>query len=293
MTIVPLSIADDISSLDGRDMACHSTSWLLSMGFSIAILALYAKLWRINQVFQGQQFRRVTVTSQKVTILSVVLATVNFMLLLLWTLIDPLQWELRSVQDEPWNQYGECDSKGMAGTVFFALTLAFNGIVLVMACYQACKAKDISDECSEAKHLAIALFGWVEIVLVGIPVLFLIDRDNRDARHFLQIILITCICLSMLLIIFVPIMVHYRKSHQMQGGIVSSDMISTRKIKVSGISLPPNYTSSLSPPAQHPVKTNSTASEEQAPQQYHQSEPVFDLSGLGLSAVDEECNRSM
>jgi len=41
--------------------------WLLSMGFSIAMSALFAKLWRINRLFNASNsFRRVCVNAKDV-----------------------------------------------------------------------------------------------------------------------------------------------------------------------------------------------------------------------------------
>ena len=236
-SIVPLSLEDDIRTQAGRDIACMASPWLLSLGFSIAILSLYAKLWRINQVFNGQHFRRVTVTSKEVSITCVVMATINIILLLVWTFVDPLRYEKRSVENEPWNQYGTCSSKGAAGTALLILTLLFNAAALVIACYQAYKARAISDEYSESKNLGIALFGWVEILLVGLPVLYLIEHDNSNAKYFLQVVLIVAICLSMLLIIFVPILLHFR-AHQRR--TIRSH---GPNVKVSGLSHAPSGSS--------------------------------------------------
>lgn len=235
LSIIPLSIEDDVPTQSGRNMACMATPWLLSMGFTIAILSLYAKLWRINQVFNGQQFRRLTVTSRGVTMFCSFLAAINFLLLLVWTLLDPLRWVVRHVQNEPWNQYGTCTLEGATGMTLLILTALFNVAVLLIACHQAYKAKDISDEYSESKHLGIALFGWVEIVLVGMPVLFLIENDNSNAKYFLQVILITCICLSMLLIIFIPITMQFHAHKRRTSSAVGT---ARSKVHLSGFDMP-------------------------------------------------------
>jgi 7 transmembrane sweet-taste receptor of 3 GCPR/5'-nucleotidase, C-terminal domain len=265
LSIIPLSIEDDIAKQSGRDMACMATPWLLSMGFTIAILSLYAKLWRINQVFNGQQFRRVTITSKSVTAFCGVLATINFTVLLLWTLLDPLRWVVKHVEKEPWNQYGTCVTKGATGMTLLSLTVLFNVVALLIACHQAYKAKDISDEYSESKHLGIALFGWVEIVLVGFPVLFLIQQDNTNAKYFLEVILISCISLSMLLIIFLPIMMHF-KAHQRR---TSSVTPKRSKVQISGVDMPDrfsaSYHSSNGPTEQPPTSRTASSGTDYSP----------------------------
>jgi hypothetical protein len=39
-------------------------------------------------------------------------------------------------------------------------------------------------EFSEDRYLGIAPFSWVQL-LVWLPVLFMIEKDNRTAKHFL------------------------------------------------------------------------------------------------------------
>jgi len=49
----------------------------------------------------------------------------------------------------------------------------------------------------------MAMFGWLQVVIVGIPVLFLVS-GNPTASFFLQSAMIFVLCMSMLSLIFVP-----------------------------------------------------------------------------------------
>jgi hypothetical protein len=209
--IVPLSIDDGIASTRGCDIACVSVPWLLSLGFTIAFSALFSKLWRINKLFHNPSFRRVKVTEKDVLAPFATLFTLNFAVLLTWTLIDPVYWSRNQVGGEQWNTFGSCKIGGTAGKTSFALIAAFNVGALFLACYQAYKARNISDDFSEGKNVGFAVFSWVQVLMVGIPVLFLIDEDNPTAKYFLQVVLLFVLCISMLSLIFVPIMVQLRR----------------------------------------------------------------------------------
>lgn len=56
--LIPLSIDDEIATQKGCDVKCMALPWLLCMGFSIAMSALIAKLWRINQLFNARNTLR-------------------------------------------------------------------------------------------------------------------------------------------------------------------------------------------------------------------------------------------
>jgi len=209
-SIGPLSIDDEIASDHICDMSCMATPWLLSMGFTIAMSALFSKLWRINKLFgQRPTLQRRQVREKDVLAPLVILFTLNFIFLLTWTLAAPMTWERRPVSGEIWNTYGTCVASGPVSIAMLSSVVALNGIALLLAGYQAYQARRISDEFSESRQLGVALFSWVQIGIVALPVLFLIDDDNPTAKYFVEVAVIFVFCMSMLLILFVPIVVQF------------------------------------------------------------------------------------
>ena len=213
--IVPLSIDDEISSQRGCNIACMVTPWLLSMGFTIAMSALFSKLWRINKLFHNPTLRRMTVEEKDVMAPFVVLFTLNFIFLLVWTLVEPLRWFRVEVENKPWESFGSCrsemDGNGAVSIVMTVLVCVVNFSAVFVAGFQAYQARNISDEFSESKNMGVALFSWFQLMIVGFPVLYLIGEDNPGARYFLQVLLVFAVSMSMLLLIFVPMMIQVWK----------------------------------------------------------------------------------
>lgn len=210
-SIIPMSLDDGVISEKSCDIACMAVPWLVSMGFTVSFSALFSKLWRINKLFNGKQgFRRIVVTEKDVLAPFAVLFVLNLVFLMTWTFADPLQWERQPVGDEDWNTFGSC----VGGTVSIVMS-GLLGVVdlgaLFLACSQAYQARNISDEFSESKYIGIAIYGWLQIIIVGLPIIFLIDRGNPTAKYFLQVALIFIVSMSMLLIIFVPAFVNFRR----------------------------------------------------------------------------------
>ncbi|KAL3908152.1 MAG: hypothetical protein SGILL_008594 [Bacillariaceae sp.] len=206
-TIIPLSIDDGVATERGCDIACMSAPWLFSVGFVTSFAALFSKLWRINKIFQSNRFQRVKVTERDVLIPFAVLFVLNFALLLAWTVIDPLVWDRKMEDGENNNSYGRCIGHGKAHIYFLSIITIIDVAALVLACYQAFKARGISDEYSETKFIAIAVGGWVQVVLIGVPLMFLV-AGNPTADFFIKSCIIFTITLAMLLLIFVPKMLH-------------------------------------------------------------------------------------
>lgn len=211
LAIAPLSAEDYAVPDPGRNPSCMATPWLLSMGFTAVVSTLNAKLWRINKLFENP-LRRTTVNLREAMVMFGCTFFINFVLLIVWTLVDPLEWEVRSKEDEEWELHGSCTSSGTAGVVFLSLTCAFDACVLILACYQAIKARQLPETMSESKQLGVALFSWVQILLVGLPVMFLIESDNPNAQYFVIVAVVFVSCMSMLLLIFAPIVAHVRST---------------------------------------------------------------------------------
>jgi len=112
----------------------------------------------------------------------VVLFGLNFALLLAWSLVDPLRFVRLSADDNSVataadvETYGACRSENKGLQAFGIPILVVNIGALILACIQAYRARGISDEYSETKYLAIAVGSWFEVVLVGIPLLVIVDR---------------------------------------------------------------------------------------------------------------------
>mmetsp|Transcript_15928 Transcript_15928/g.30312 ORF Transcript_15928/g.30312 Transcript_15928/m.30312 type:complete len:1173 (-) Transcript_15928:79-3597(-) len=205
LALIPLGIDDELVSENWCDISCMSIPWLLSLGFTAAMSALFSKLWRINRLFKAA-FRRVNLKIQNVMAPFLVMFSLNCASLLVWTLVSPLRWQRIDINGEPWNSYGTCRSNNeTVGMIMLVIVTTVNAVCLFFACYTAYVARDISDEFAESKSVGLALFCWVQVILVAGPMLFLIDSDNVAARFFLQAGVIFAVSVSMLCFIFGPV----------------------------------------------------------------------------------------
>lgn len=214
-SLIPWSIDDGFVSQRGCDMACTARPWLVLNGFAISISALYSKLSRINKLFRSKRFRRVKVKEQDVIAPPLVMISLNIIFLLVWTIADPPRWERVGVPQEPWKTYGYCNWTGSATSRAMAISiLVLCTISFCFAVGQAFKARNISSEFSESKHLGIAVFSWAQLLVVGVPVMVLVEEHNVVAQYSMIVGILVAICLSMLMVIFVPLITHREGERQ-------------------------------------------------------------------------------
>lgn len=222
--IIPFSIDDSNASPEGCNKACVAIPWLIATGWTILFSALFAKIWRVNIVYRNSiKFRRLKVSETDVLLPFAILLTLNVIILLVWTLMDPLYYSRTNVSVT--DSYGSCSASGdVIWKICISLLAALNGTALLMANFQAWQARNLSTEYGESKYIGMAMACILQVIVVGVPLLFLV-YENPPADYFVRSTIVFVICASILLLIFGPKMYHHRKR---KGG--SSHSLSSRSV---------------------------------------------------------------
>ena len=233
ISIIFLSLDDEIASTQACTAFCIVIPWSLSVGWILAFSALFAKTSRVNKILLNPTFRRIKVTVWDVMKPVVVLMTVATLLLALWTGLAPPSW-IREVSEI--DAFGrQVESKGMChynnedgGLVYLSVLGVILLGILVYAVYEAYKARNVSTELSESEYIALVLAAILLVSFLGIPVV-IIAGDEPRARFFVAAAIVFVICMSILLLIFVPKIRAVRKdlyalrsSKKIGAGITSS-----------------------------------------------------------------------
>jgi len=206
--IFPLGIDDAIADQRQCNTACASVPWLLSIGFSIIFAALFSKLWRINRVFNASAtMRRVVVTERDVLVPFALLITLNIILLLSWTLVDPLVF--RRVYTDELTSYGRCQTEGPESVWFVCALAVLNFTALILANVQAYMARSIKDEYQESKYIGLSTLSMLQIFIVGVPLLVIVSTDP-SSNFFVWTGIIFIVCTTILGLIFVPKIISWK-----------------------------------------------------------------------------------
>jgi len=236
-SIVPLSFDDSSPDYTQEmgDLRCMTVPWLLFIGFTLIFAALFAKLWRINRLFQSSsRFQRVTLKIKDVMIPMVALLTANAAALTWWTFTDPLKYRRADLPGtDAWNRvigtWGGCMSED---ALPYALVLIFLNVgVMILASWQAYRARNIESEFAESKYVGMALISMLQVSLIGMPLLVLV-RDDPKAWYWTMSLMVFIICMVVLLFIFIPKMRQFRhhvhRSDQSQQFILSESVRQTQ-----------------------------------------------------------------
>mmetsp|Transcript_40155 Transcript_40155/g.84349 ORF Transcript_40155/g.84349 Transcript_40155/m.84349 type:complete len:295 (+) Transcript_40155:873-1757(+) len=229
--IYPISIDDEIASVQGCNIACMAVPWFLGCGFSCAFSALFAKTLRINKIFgAADSYNRITVTLQDVMKPFIALLSLNIALLSIWTIVNPMVW--KRIQTSPISSYGACSPQNTSGFGLTPLILfgILNIVILIAANVQAFRAREISDEFSESKYIAIALASMLQAVIIGGPVAFMTYETPRVFTVIMSGFAFI-VAMSLSFFMFVPKIILGRKNKKRRASSMTSESYNESGVK--------------------------------------------------------------
>jgi len=217
-----------LSSDDGGDMEpeshrwsvgiCMSIPWLAFTGFAVTFSALFSKTWRVNRIMKAKiSNKRIKLSAQDVMAPFAVLLFSNIIVLVLWTVLNPLQY-IRQEHDgtDYWNRtistYGACRSDN--AVAFLGPLAVINLTVILTACWQAVQARNIQSEFAETKYIGLAVASLLQAFLTGIPVIVVV-RDMPQAYYLVMSVMIFLLSMVLLWLIFLPKMMTQRRYAKM------------------------------------------------------------------------------
>lgn len=210
--MIPLSLDDNgspISTFHARGI-CMSVPWVSCCGFTITFSAIFGKTNRITRILRAAtSYHRVTVTTKDVLLPMVLLLSLNVLVLTLWTILDPLTYVR---QDNPgtdgWNRtistFGACRSRHVIP--YLLPLISINLFCLGIANWQAFLARKIKSQFAESKYIGLAMAVFLQAMLIGLPVLFIV-RNSPHAFYLTLCFILFVVCIMLLLLIFIPKMV--------------------------------------------------------------------------------------
>lgn len=139
---------------------------------------------------------------------------VNFILLLLWTLVAPLEWtrvdkDATDNFDRPIESVGNCAASGQS-LAFAIIILVVNMIFLIMGTFWAYKSRNITTEYDESMYIGLCIVAILQTWTIGLPILVVV-RDNPSVSFYVQSGLVFVTSLAAIGIIFIPKYLAVRK----------------------------------------------------------------------------------
>nr|QAB04952.1 GABAB-R1-d [Nematostella vectensis] len=203
-------------AMDGRTVSpaslthiCTATSYLLGIGYSLAVGAMFSKTWRVHQIFNKVKPKKKVFQDSELIGLVVLMIAVDLVVFSLWAGVDPLTYRLQQsgeairegdVMVTPF--YESCHSKH--STTWLYIIMGYKGLILLVGCFISWETRKVKVRAlNDSRFVGMSVYNIVLAVVIGGPLTLLIggDRDSFVALYSFFVFFPTSISLCLL---FVP-----------------------------------------------------------------------------------------
>ncbi|GMH98252.1 hypothetical protein TrVE_jg14281 [Triparma verrucosa] len=196
----------DQEAIDYASKYCMLVPAFYSVGFVFSFSALFAKITRIVKIFNNKKLSRVTITAWDMIKPIAVLLAIDVIILVLWGSDEDakLTWQRipdLEIKGYPVESTGTCTSAnpwpylGPIVAIHFSVLLFGN-----IMCY---KARNAGTAFSESKYVFIAMVSNLQIMALGLPLLFMVS-ENPVSNYFIRSGIIFMNDVGVMLLIFAP-----------------------------------------------------------------------------------------
>eukprot|EP01097_Dermamoeba_algensis_P001480 TRINITY_DN1551_c2_g1_i1.p1 TRINITY_DN1551_c2_g1~~TRINITY_DN1551_c2_g1_i1.p1 ORF type:complete len:393 (+),score=125.74 TRINITY_DN1551_c2_g1_i1:170-1180(+) len=149
---------------------CNGRVWFASIGFGLMFSTLLVKNYRIFKIMKNISTQnQKLVTELSVTPFIIVCVLIEFIILIIWISINPLEDKLigdKSYLNKNQNEKS-CDGDNLL--LWLLLLFIFNGILLIIGCYLAFILRKVHDRLNESRLIGLSIYNITLTSLVIIP----------------------------------------------------------------------------------------------------------------------------
>uniref|UniRef100_A0A6P7FRC1 Gamma-aminobutyric acid type B receptor subunit 1 n=1 Tax=Diabrotica virgifera virgifera TaxID=50390 RepID=A0A6P7FRC1_DIAVI len=220
-------------SPDSYPLICQTRAWLLSTGFTLSFGAMFSKVWRVHRLTtkakSDPKVRMKLNTSKSIALKNLQdiqkkvqpwklysmvsgLLMIDFVVMFLWQLLDPLHRRIEifplespvsaldDAQIRP--ELEHCESQ--QNNVWLAIIYAYKGLVLIFGLFLAYETRSMKvKQINDSRYVGMSIYNVVILCLITAPVTMVIASQQDASYAFVALAIVFCCFLSMALI-FVP-----------------------------------------------------------------------------------------
>ena len=157
--------------------SCNFHLWLTVMGVFLTICPLTLKIWRIFLVYNRatQTFSVLMISNQKLFVWMICSLLPLVVLLAVWTGVDPNG----PVENDDEPNTGEytvtCSNDNLE--IYLGILIGYLGLFGVCLTFLSIVTRNVTDELSESRYLALIVYNGVILGVVVLPLIFYLSAD--------------------------------------------------------------------------------------------------------------------
>ena len=202
---------------------CNIRPWFLSLGYTLAFGALFAKTWRIYRIFKNPWKKNRPLKDHLLIAIVGILVGIDVFILVLWLVIDPLDiYDFivdTNVDSFTRELHRVCSDRNVLSitsadfTIWIIIIMVMKGSLLLFGLFLVSQTAKIKAEFfQDSKYTGIAVYGVGICCAIGVPAaLFLMYNLVEDVGYLVATATITFCSYLILFMVFIPKIVLLRK----------------------------------------------------------------------------------
>ncbi|XP_072109542.1 gamma-aminobutyric acid type B receptor subunit 2 isoform X2 [Mobula birostris] len=190
---------------------CTVRTWILTVGYTTAFGAMFAKTWRVHAIFKNVKMKKKIIKDQKLLIIVGGMLLIDLCILICWQVVDPLK---RTVEDYPLELdpagrdfsirplLEHCENANMS--IWLGIVYAYKGLLMLFGCFLAWETRNVSiPALNDSKYIGMSVYNVGIMCIIGAAVSFL-TRDQPNVQFcIVALVIIFCSTITLCLV-FVP-----------------------------------------------------------------------------------------
>eukprot|EP01097_Dermamoeba_algensis_P009289 TRINITY_DN6505_c0_g1_i1.p1 TRINITY_DN6505_c0_g1~~TRINITY_DN6505_c0_g1_i1.p1 ORF type:complete len:245 (-),score=41.85 TRINITY_DN6505_c0_g1_i1:59-793(-) len=180
------------------DELCNGIVWIGHLGFILSLSCLFAKTWRISEIFRNTELGNIPIIHDRDLFMIVLpINAVAIIYLIIWSTVG--KPEARVYQADK-KEYVSCR---LAQSNWTYGVLAGEGLLLLWGTWLSIQVRNVASKFNESKHIGMSIYNIVLVSAVALPVTIVLGKDNPDVEFAVvacAIIMATSMTLGLLFI---------------------------------------------------------------------------------------------
>ena len=202
---------------------CNARPWFLSLGYTLAFGALFAKSWRIYSIFKNPWKRNRPLKDHVLIGIIGILLSIDVVILVVWVVLDPLDLYAFTIDTDEDSFTQErhfiCSERATLDltsdnfSLWIVILMTMKGCLLLFGLYIVSRTGSIKAEVfKDTKYTAVAIYGVGICCAIGVPTaLILMYNFLEDPGYIVATATISFCSYLILLMVFVPKIILLRK----------------------------------------------------------------------------------
>jgi len=152
---------------------CMAWMWLLGIGFTLFIVPLVLKIYRLDRIFDISKWEIFAITNLQLLACVGAFLAFQTILLIIWSVVDPLTLKVISFNNVQNTQVQICSAGDRTGSLFFVIEVIYAGLLLFVGCVLSARIRNQKvGAVNESREMLFTVYnitiGIIVIVAIGV-----------------------------------------------------------------------------------------------------------------------------